>query len=78
MPYLCVDLHTHLVLLYILSSGRPTKRRCSGIRCPVQIGEERKKKNYAKKKMQTDPNGDTNGYGEKRVGKNLFCTVTVP
>jgi hypothetical protein len=38
--------------------------------------EEEKKKNYTKK-MQTDPNGATNGYGEKR-GKTPFCAVTVP
>jgi hypothetical protein len=40
--------------------------------------DRRKREKLCKKKMQTDPTGDTNGYGEKR-GKTpfLYCNRSV-
>lgn len=75
MFYLCVDLYTHILCFYQLSSSRPTKRRCSGIRCPVQIGKEKREKNYAKCKLIQMVIQMGTDVREKRMGKNPFFVL---
>ena len=56
--------------------GRPTIVILQVLDALYRSEEERK--NYTKKKLQTDPTDDTNGYGEKR-GKPpfLYCNRSV-
>lgn len=58
-------LHTHLVFIIVV--------RVLGLPCT----DRKKRKNYAKR-LQTDPNGNTNGYGEKRGNPPfLYCNCSV-